>query len=356
MNSTSRPRIWTRVFLVSAVLLVPLAAAGRLADLEPPTTITLQGKTTQVSPGTTLGSELQASGLRPATGRLLDVEGEVLEPRADPGGIEINGRESSRRAVLEEGDEVVVIDGEDRTEPTKLLFERLGGRHPANPQYFVGTSRMRQVTTIGEISGKVVSVTYEPIGKARVPREVALTFDDGPWPGSTKKILGVLRKTNAKATFFMIGYLAERHPRLVKKVDRAGMSVGTHSYGHPYVTPFVQLAEQRIEDEIAGGKRVLEEIGVETSLFRPPGGSWNDDVVETARGYGVRLVLWDVDPHDWEGSGTPASIATNVLRGVRRGSIVLLHDGGGNASDTIRALPDIIRGIRKKGLRLTVLE
>jgi peptidoglycan/xylan/chitin deacetylase (PgdA/CDA1 family) len=91
---------------------------------------------------------------------------------------------------------------------------------------------------------------------------------------------------------------------------------------------------------------------VRPTLFRPPGGSWDPKVLTVAHEQGMRIALWDVDPRDWSSSATPTSIAENVLRNVRPGSVVDLHDGGGDQSATIRALPRIIHGIRKMGLRL----
>jgi peptidoglycan/xylan/chitin deacetylase (PgdA/CDA1 family) len=188
-----------------------------------------------------------------------------------------------------------------------------------------------------------------------VERTVALTFDDGPWPENTKAILSVLRRFHVHATFFVIGYLAASHPELVALERRDGMAIGNHSYNHPQVPPFGQLPAQLMKDEIALAAQDLARVGVHPHLFRPPGGSYSPALVRTARALGERVVLWSVDPSDWIPGVTPRQIVSRVLSAVRPGSIVVLHDGGGDRSATVRALPAIIKGIRKRHFRLVEL-
>jgi peptidoglycan/xylan/chitin deacetylase (PgdA/CDA1 family) len=226
----------------------------------------------------------------------------------------------------------------------------LEGTQPGNPQRTLGTSRVLRITIEGRISGKIASLQYRPIGRVSEPPEVALTFDDGPWPGSTRKVLDVLERMHVKATFFMIGNLVERYPAMVRAVLGAGMTVGDHSWDHPS-TPFKELQPHRMRTEIARpAQLVQEDFGYQVGLFRPPGGSWDGSVVRTADELGMRVVLWSVDPHDYAAGSTVQGITRSVLRAVEPGSIILLHDGGGDRSATIRALPRIIRGIRKMGL------
>ena len=134
-----------------------------------------------------------------------------------------------------------------------------------------------------------------------------------------------------------------------------GMAVGNHSYNHPEVPPFAGLPAPLIRDEIALADQVLARLGIRPRLFRPPGGGSSAKLVRIAQALGQRVVLWSVDPTDWEPGVTGAEIAQRVLSAVRPGSIVDLHDGGGDRSATLAALPKIVRGIRARGLRLVVL-
>ncbi len=130
------------------------------------------------------------------------------------------------------------------------------------------------------------------------------------------------------------------------------MAIGNHTYNHPEVPPFAELPRRLLEDEIALGAQSLARLGIRLRLLRPPGGSVSPAVVQVAESQGERVVLWSVDAADWRPGMTARQIASRVLRAVRPGSIVILHGGGGDRSATVASLPAIIRGIRRKGLRL----
>jgi peptidoglycan/xylan/chitin deacetylase (PgdA/CDA1 family) len=226
---------------------------------------------------------------------------------------------------------------------------------PANPQFTLARTPGEQELERGVLSGKIVPLGFHPTGPTRAPKAVALTFDDGPWE-YTPEILRVLKRMHARATFFVVGRLAKAHPVLVRREYAAGMEVGSHSYSHPYEPPFDRLPHPTILREIRWGRAVLAEIGPAPTLFRPPGGSFSPYVIEAAGSYGERIVLWSVDPNDWKPGVSAAQIVRGVLGAVRPGSIVILHDGGGDRHATVRALPPIIRGIRKKGLQLALID
>lgn len=350
-----RPAVRAAIFAL--VLPITLLVAAELEDRPPPIVVSVDGREVVTAARTTFGEAIRANGLDARNGHLLDVEGEVLQRRVDPGVILLNGDDAPRSSRLAEGDAIVVVDGEDRTEGTRRVVERIPGRQLQNPMYTLATSRMQQITTVGRLSGKLVDIEYRSIGGTQRPAAVALTFDDGPWPTGTTRVLDVLERMRVEATFFMVGYLMERYPELVERVDRAGMTIGTHSWAHPYQKAFVDLTPHRIQTEIARPAEFLRRrFGVEPALFRAPGGSYDPYVVRTAREAGMRVVQWSVDPHDYQDGATPAAIAAAVLRSVRPGSIVLLHDGGGDPTATIKALPRIIRGIRAMGLDLVAMD
>jgi len=158
-----------------------------------------------------------------------------------------------------------------------------------------------------------------------------------------------------RATFFVIGYLAEANPDLVRQELRLRMTVGNHSYNHSQVPPFAQLPPQLLSDEIALGEQVLSQLSAQPRLFRPPGGSTAPRLVRAAAALGQQVVLWSVDPADWRPGSSAKEITKRVLSAVRPGSIVILHDGGGDRSATLAALPAIVRASGGAVLHLVAL-
>jgi peptidoglycan/xylan/chitin deacetylase (PgdA/CDA1 family) len=346
---------------VGLALAVPLAGCTPATVASPPPTpppvvVTIDGVARPVAPGTTLGQAERSFDLKPAGGKLLSVLGAVLEPKVRPGQLLLNGVAAGRHTELATGDVIVVQDGLDRIEGTKKVTDLLKGRRPADPQFSLRTWPMREIDVVGRLSGEIKSIVYRPVGKVNVPEEVALSFDDGPWPKYTRDVLRVLKHHHVRATFFMIGENVERWPGIARDVVKAGMAVGNHSWDHPQDPPFATIRPHRLRMELAETDEALNELGLKDPyLFRPPGGSFDDAVVQEARRQGLRVVNWNVDPEDWRSGRTAKQIAHAVLSNVRPGSIVDLHDGGGNQKATVRALPMIIKGIRKMGLKLVAI-
>jgi peptidoglycan/xylan/chitin deacetylase (PgdA/CDA1 family) len=354
VSARAAPRRAIRLAVLLAAGLVPVLAAAGLGDTPPPISVSIDGRRAFVAAGTDLRAAVRTFGLRPQPGRLLDLGGRVLDEAADPGAILVDGRPARPATVLSDGARIAVVDGVDRTETTRRVRTELPGRRPGDPQYSLATAPIVRIETVGRVSGIVVSTDFRAVGPARRPPEVALTFDDGPWPRTTRRILSILDRMRARATFFVVGYLAERYPRLIRAERRAGMAIGSHSWDHP--EPFDRLGPRRMLEEMRRVNGMLwRRHRIRVALFRPPGGGDSTAVVTAAERLGMRVVDWNVDPRDWSAAATPRSIAHDVLSNVERGSIVELHDGGGDRSATVEALPDIIRGIRRKGLKLVVL-
>jgi peptidoglycan-N-acetylglucosamine deacetylase len=343
---------------VLALLVLVVVAAATAAGYELLRTKTiavqLEGIDEKVSEGTTLGEAAEKFGIEPAAGDLLDVQQAVLRSDAFPGRLRVNGRARPGSTRLEEGDRIASVDGTDRVEPSMHVFVRVPGGMPSNPQFTLARAPGRQEFAKGDISGKVALVRFDPSGPAKVPKEVALTFDDGP-SRYTPRVLAALERLHARATFFVVGNVVERYPKLVRRELAAGMGVANHSYSHPYHPPFDQQPHETILSEIDRGSDVLEALGHTPTVFRPPGGSYSPYIEEATGAHGQRIVLWSVDPEDWNAKTTSKQIVKRVLGAVRPGSIILLHDGGGDQMRTVKALPAIVRGIRAKGLGLVVL-
>jgi peptidoglycan/xylan/chitin deacetylase (PgdA/CDA1 family) len=350
-----RTRIVLPVALLAAVVaLVTWALVGRGGRST--LTVTIGGQTAHVADGMTLSEAVSTFGLHAKAGDLLDVDGNVLRPAAIPPALLLDGRMTPGRTRLRGGDRLDVANARDRREPVSLRVVRAPGGIPNDPQFILARTPGRQVVIEGALSHRLASVSFHPSGKRpTVERAVALTFDDGPSPRYTPAILSTLRRLHVPATFFVVGYLAELYPGLVRRELHAAMAIGNHSYNHPEVPPFDQLPQRLMEDEIALGNHSLSRIGIEPRLFRPPGGSWSAAVVRTAELSGQRVVLWSVDPTDWQTGVNARQIVQRVLTAVRPGSIVILHDGGGDRSATVAALPGIVKGIRRKGLDLVAI-
>jgi cellulose synthase/poly-beta-1,6-N-acetylglucosamine synthase-like glycosyltransferase/peptidoglycan/xylan/chitin deacetylase (PgdA/CDA1 family)/spore germination protein YaaH len=196
------------------------------------------------------------------------------------------------------------------------------------------------------------------------PKQVVLSFDDGPDPRYTPQILDVLKSRGAPATFFVTGLSANAHPDLVQREYEEGHELGNHSYTHPH---FDRISHAQLLVELNLTARLFESlVGARTLLFRPPYGI--DHQPETAeevellpvpQSLGYVIVGARIDPHDWGEPGggpppTPEEIARRVLEAARRGAgnVVLLHDGGGDRTATVQALPAILDGLKAEGFAI----
>jgi peptidoglycan/xylan/chitin deacetylase (PgdA/CDA1 family) len=177
-------------------------------------------------------------------------------------------------------------------------------------------------------------------------REVALTFDDGP-SSYTRQVLAVLMRYHVPATFFAVGEEVNARSDLVRAEIMAGMAVGGHSWDHADLT---KLPPASIDSELRRSvDAIVAASGVHPVCFRPPYGSTNATVVETGTRLGLTQILWNVDPSDYLRPGA-STIAARVLNAATgRGLVIGIHDGGGDRSQTVAALPSIIDGLRARG-------
>jgi peptidoglycan/xylan/chitin deacetylase (PgdA/CDA1 family) len=265
----------------------------------------------------------------------------------------VAGKRAAKTTVVQAGQSVEIAAANDHVEDTTSTTQKVNGAMPPNPQYDLATAPGELIIERGKESNKIASVTFHATGKANVTKQVALTFDDGPNPPYTNKILKILHQHNVPATFFLIGYEAQKYPSLVRQEEKAGMTIGDHSWSHPL--GFASLDQGELQNQIGRTYDELKSLGVTPYLFRPPGGSFDGDVVETARRLGLRTVIWTADTHDYVAGRTSKDITKYVMNTVHPGAIVLMHDGGGDRSATVKALPDIIKGLRKKGYTLTAI-
>lgn len=179
---------------------------------------------------------------------------------------------------------------------------------------------------------------------SRAAKVVALSFDDGPNPPYTNSVLDVLSSQGAVATFFCVGMHASAHREVMARIRDEGHEVANHTWSHPFLPDLTYL---ELREQIERTTHVLGTTGSRV-LFRPPYGSRTPEVMRWLDELGVTIALWDVEPFDWARPGAEA-IADRVLSDVRPGSIILMHDGGGDRSQTVAALPTVIQGLRSDG-------
>jgi peptidoglycan/xylan/chitin deacetylase (PgdA/CDA1 family) len=228
-------------------------------------------------------------------------------------------------------------------------LHRQGALHP-----ITATPAQRPADSVADENKAVDTVLqYTPFvreGGAR-GRDVALTFDDGPGP-YTPGVLSVLELYRAPATFFAIGAMERYFAVSTIRALGDGDVVGDHTETHPELAHLPahaqreQLFEQIARIELLGGPR--------PSLFRPPYGSFNATTMRELHRLHLLMVLWSVDTGDYQKPGV-AVIVQRALAGAHPGAILLLHDAGGDRSQTIAALPIIIRELRKRGLHLVTV-
>jgi peptidoglycan/xylan/chitin deacetylase (PgdA/CDA1 family) len=177
---------------------------------------------------------------------------------------------------------------------------------------------------------------------------VYLTFDDGPHPTYTPQVLSLLRKYGVKAVFFEIGQNISNYPSITRNLRSYGMKIGNHTWSHPDLTT---LSSSSVTWQL---NKMESALGYRPRCVRPPYGAYNSRIATIIAARGQRLILWTVDPRDWSRPGT-TTIVNRVLANVRDGSRILLHDGGGNRSQTVAAVDILIPKLRARGYVLGLM-
>ena len=195
--------------------------------------------------------------------------------------------------------------------------------------------RLRPVRPIGCTGGG----SQEAFNGPRSRNVVALTFDDGP-SEYTEGFLDVLSREHVHGTFFEIGQEMAGREATMRRILREGDEIGDHTENHVELPDYFQIA--------TAAATIHADTHFQPCLFRPPGGAVNASVIATAGGLGLETILWDVDPADWTTPGATA-VYSRIVGAARPGSIILMHDGGGDRSGTLAALPKIIDTLRARG-------
>jgi peptidoglycan/xylan/chitin deacetylase (PgdA/CDA1 family) len=187
-------------------------------------------------------------------------------------------------------------------------------------------------------------------GSARV-HQIALTFDDGPWY-DTPQFLDILEREHVHATFFQIGEQEGEYGSVDRRILGDGDMIGDHTETHADVAGGGSFARGEIADAAAAIRGATG--GFRPCLFRAPGGAVSPGLISLARSMGFTTIQWDIDPRDWARPGTNA-IYDNVVANAHNGAIVIQHDGGGDRSETLAALPREIATLRGRGYRFVTI-
>jgi len=216
------------------------------------------------------------------------------------------------------------------------------------------------VGSIVLLSGVVIPASWEPpmhlLPRPKVvlpppapaPRHpwIAFTFDDGPHPVMTEKLLAVLHENHVPSTFFVVGKMVERYPDIVRKMVKDGHEVGNHTFHH---LKLAELPDAQVLEELNTTRDLIRQVtGKDTVLFRPPGGGYKRHTARLTAENGYRMVLWSILTDDVEGVSA-ASMRRRILAHADDGGIILMHSG---VKETLDVLPGVITSLRKRGFQL----
>jgi peptidoglycan/xylan/chitin deacetylase (PgdA/CDA1 family) len=355
------------VSLLVAILLLG-AGAATVWVLNRPIHLIVDGRPQTVPAGSTIADIRAANLLTASPGALLSVKGKVIKPTGgESPSVRRNGALATPTQRVRQGDELVSVIGVNVTERTVTATESVPpavedrGSGPVMKVAETGTPGVAEVTK-GQVSGDKVSSRVIKQGKPMVIQRsrptsgdklVALTFDDGPWPGQTDKILDILAQKRIKATFFMLGGRVKGSPELARRVRDEGHLIGNHTLGHKELT---KESPAEIRRQIrAGAEAIKSATGVDPVWFRPPFGAVNAKVFQQMRSLKLRVAMWDIDTLDWTRPGVPR-IVNSVVKHAEPGAVILMHDGGEHHEQTVAAVPLIIDKLQAQGYTFVTLE
>ena len=221
-------------------------------------------------------------------------------------------------------------------------------RATADPVIPSVTTPSASADQLGPLDQELVSIGQKGVSIHRAGgrrKVVALTFDDGP-SKDTPSILSILKQNNVPATFFVVGREIQAHPEVLGQEIAQGHQIGIHTWDHQDMT---KLSSAKQQTQIVDTQNaIINATGTPSRLFRAPYGAVSPSVIATAEKNKLLSVLWETDTNDWQRPDA-ATIVQRVMSQVSPGTIILLHDGGGDRASTVAALPTIIKELKKQG-------
>ena len=344
--------------------------------------VTINGETRTVHRGDTIAKVIEDGYASPVPGDLLAVDGSVLTAGGgDKFAATVNGEATTDPDKQLEKDAVVdITDGEDKTEEYESKEETIPhGQSDSSTEmdaYWTGALHVYakgqdgvRTTKTGKTSGKTVEEDTKPAidsgytiysadpGDEKI---ICLTFDDGPWGDTTDDILDVLEENGAVATFFTIGNQIAEHPENIKRENELGCQVATHTWDHAEGsgggTSIVSMSADEQVQEVEKGMKAIEDVlGVAPSrVMRAPGGNFYGDAITNLEPYLDAEIGWDVDTEDWQRPGADAIYET--IMNAPSGSVILMHDGGGDRTQTVAAIQRAVPELAEKGYRFLTVD
>ena len=368
--------------ILAAVALVAVGVGIYLVANPPIYSVTVNGAEQTVNTGTTVEQCIEKGFASPAAGNLIAVDGSI----AQQGGgtaytATVNGNEVDGSYAVKKGDDVQISDGadvdEEYTETTEAVAHGTSGTdYSTLSSYYGGSIHVysagedgEKTVKTGKVSGKTIEeVTKQPVDAgynayvANVGDEkvIALTFDDGPWPTTTSEILDILKENGAHATFFQIGNQIANMPDIEKRIVEEGNQVGTHTWDHASgsgqgVNLTYMTADEQREEITKGFNAIEETLGTSvTHIMRAPGGNYYGSLIDNLKDLVTAEIGWDLDTEDWSRPG--ASAIEQVILSVKPGQVILMHDGGGDRSQTVEALRNALPQLTAQGYKCVTID
>ncbi len=358
-----------RVLFLATVLVVlagfSAAALPEYARID----VRVDGRAATLPPGATAAMilERRLSALSP--GDVLDRDGAVVargrggQPTILRAGVELAPAEEIRDGdvlMSRRGEDVVESEMTTRTPiPIEVVFEGAGPLMSLGNMGAVGVRDQLVGTASGNVYAETVIKAAEPMTIKRYAptstrrKLIAITFDDGPWPGQTDAVLDILKQEKVKATFFMVGKQVYRYPAVARRVAAEGHAVANHTEDHAILD---RVGPAEVRRQIAEGQNAIQRVvGVRPNWFRPPGGQMSAKVGTECGRFGLNIAMWSVDPQDWRRPPV-TTLLWRVIDNTAPGAVILLHDGGGDRTRTIEALGPMLRELKKRDYTFVTLD
>jgi peptidoglycan-N-acetylglucosamine deacetylase len=350
-----RPSLGALAFLSGLLLLVTSPPVARINGVRVP-----------VGWGWRVGQAAAVLGLRVGAGDLVAVGGGTL---VKGGGVPASAWVGNRRLDWDERlprrQRIVMRPGADVTEPLRdtvrfvdspftLLDKGMVGSGTSRP-YARGLERTQTGARSGQPAGWEVayaSAVVRTLPADSPARRVALTFDDGPNPPTTGRILDLLKRYHARGTFFVLGQGMRPLASTLRRTASEGHEIGLHSWHHDL---FLRKSDAWIRADLTRCQKTLASLGLPPARwFRPTYGAHSARTDRVARSLGLHIALWDIDPFDWRRPGAGV-IYNRIISRVHSGDIILMHDGGGPRSQTVAALEQLLKTLSARGYEFVTL-